>query len=99
MTRGTSLAPLSAKERSLADAALTDRTADDFRRVLAWHAGVVGEFGDVLRGDFRRFDQAIAERTAWIENAEREYQRELAEEASSRSAKGFARLFRRRSPP
>ena len=94
-----SLAPLErAQDRWLADANLTDRTHDDFRRVLGSAPGVVGEFGDVLRGDFRRFDQAIAERTAWIENDEQEYRRELAEEAAARSAKGFARWFRRRRP-
>jgi hypothetical protein len=90
-----SLAALSARELALADATLARSTSEDFRRVLGWHADVIQEFGDVLRGDFRRFDQAISERTAYIAAAERQYQRELLEEATARPPTRLERWFRR----
>jgi hypothetical protein len=90
-----SLVALVAQERSLADAALKQRTSEEFRRVLRWHASVIQEFGDVLRGDFARFDQAIAERAAYIAQAEQDYQRELLREATARPPTRLARWFRR----
>jgi hypothetical protein len=93
-----SLAALSTRERSFADAGLGHRTSEDFRRVLGWHADVVREFGDVLRGDFGRFDQAIAERVAYITQAEQAYQRELLREATARPPTRLARWIRRLRP-
>jgi hypothetical protein len=91
-----SLAAVSARERSLADATPSHRTSHDFRRVLAWHADVVEEFGDVLHGDFDRFDQAIAERETYIASAERDYQRELLQQATSPPPTSLARWLKSR---
>lgn len=46
------------------DLKLRSLSGEEFRRVLDWSAQVVKEFGDILSGDFRRFDKAIAERHA-----------------------------------
>jgi hypothetical protein len=91
-----SLAALSGREWAFADGTVTRRTSEDFRRVLGWHADVVQEFGDVLRGDFSRFDQAIAERRAYIAEAEVDYQRELRQQAAVRPRSRIAQWFRRR---
>jgi hypothetical protein len=56
---------------------------------------VVKEFGDILRGDFRRFDEAIAERHAYIARLEDEYQREHEDEKTRSLRRRFTRWFGR----
>jgi hypothetical protein len=92
---------------SLATAAARAETADDlrvaafaegeFRRVLGRSAAIVKDFADVLEGDFRRFDEAIAQRRIEIDRLEEEYQRETQTEAERRSAGllGWLRRLRR----
>ena len=75
---------------------LRSLSGEEFRRVLGRSAEVVREFDDVLRGDFRRFDQAIAENRVHVARLEAAYQRELREEVAHRRRGGFSRWLRRR---
>jgi hypothetical protein len=77
------------------DLKLRSLSGEEFRRVLDRSARVVKEFRDILRGDFRRFDEAIAERHAYIARLEAAYQRELADEETRSFHRRFTRWFGR----
>jgi hypothetical protein len=78
------------------DLELRSLSGEELRRVLGRSAEVVKQFGDILRGDFRRFDEAIAERRAHIARLEADYQRELADEETRSMRRRFTRWFGRR---
>jgi hypothetical protein len=91
-----SLATVAGRALPAGDLILRDLSDEEFRRVLARSVEVVKQFGDILRGDFRRFDQAIAERRAYIARHEAEYQRELQREESHGRRRDLAGWWRRR---
>jgi hypothetical protein len=66
-----SLAALARGEPNPADYRLTALSREELRRVLRWNAGVIQEFEDVLRGDFPRFEEAIAARRTFIAQLDR----------------------------
>jgi hypothetical protein len=70
---------------------LQSLTRDELSRVLRWHADVVREFGDILGGDFGRFEEAIAARRAHISRLEDDLRREQERERPG----GLRGLFRR----
>ena len=86
-----SLAALARGEPSPDEYRLRSLARDDLQRVIRWHANVVRDFGDVLRGDFGRFDEAIAARRAYISRLEDEPQ---VEQERGRPG-GLRGLFRR----
>jgi hypothetical protein len=90
-----SLASVAGRVLPVDDLKLRSLSGDEFRRVLDLSAGVVNEFGDILRGDFRRFDEAIAERRAYIARLETDYQRGLADEETRSLRRRFTRWFGR----
>jgi HsdM N-terminal domain len=77
------------------DLELRSLSGEALRRILSRSAEVVKGFGDILRGDLRRFDQAIGERRAHISRLEADYQRELASEETRSLRRRFSRWFGR----
>jgi hypothetical protein len=76
------------------DLELRSLSGEELRRVLGRSAEVVKQFGDILRGAFRRFDEAIAERRAHIARLEADYQRELADEETRSMRRALHTLVR-----
>jgi hypothetical protein len=89
------LAAVSARERSLADATLRHRTRET--SAASWLATPMwfASSAKCCRAIFRRFDEAIAERHSYIASGQLESQRQLREEAAARPWSRFARWFRR----
>jgi hypothetical protein len=91
-----SLARVAGRVLQADDLKLRSLSGEEFRRILDRSAQVVKDFGDILRGDFRRFDEAIAERRAYIARLEADYQRELADEETRSLRRRFTRWLGRR---
>jgi hypothetical protein len=86
-----SLATLVRDEPNPADYQLASTDREELRRVLQWNAGVVRAFVDILRGDFRRFEEAIAARSVTIARLDQQLQRESQD---AEGLRGLGRLLR-----
>ena len=87
-----SLAALVRGEPNPTDYQLASLAREELQRVVEWNAGVVRELVDILRGDFRRFEEAIAARRVTIARLEEQLQRESEHVDRVR---GLGRLLRR----
>jgi hypothetical protein len=86
-----SLATLVRGEPNPTDYQLASFARQELQRVLQWNAGVVREFVDILRGDFRRFEEAIAARRVTIARLDEQLQRESQD---AEGLRGLGRLLR-----